>query len=80
MTSNEATPRPTGANQPGPYVSFAPWPSFRDDEIEAVSAVNPYAVDVSTGVEIYHGKKDHALMDLFIRTVRSLNGGSGRHE
>jgi len=37
---------------------------------EAVRKVNPYAVDIASGVESSPGKKDHALMEGFINAAR----------
>jgi phosphoribosylanthranilate isomerase len=37
---------------------------------EAVRQVRPYAVDVSSGVEVAHGIKDPAKMEAFVRAVQ----------
>ncbi|MDI6784057.1 MAG: phosphoribosylanthranilate isomerase [bacterium] len=39
---------------------------------EAIKAVNPYAVDVNTGVESAPGKKDHEKMKGFVEAVRKF--------
>ncbi|MEW6439703.1 MAG: phosphoribosylanthranilate isomerase [bacterium] len=45
---------------------------------QAIEAVSPYAVDVSSGVEIEPGRKDPALMAAFVREVRDARRPSGR--
>lgn len=40
---------------------------------EAVAAVRPYAVDVSSGVEAEPGRKDHAKLRAFIRAVQEAD-------
>jgi len=39
---------------------------------EAIRQVQPFAVDVSSGVESAPGKKDHAKVTEFIRQVRNI--------
>ena len=40
---------------------------------DAIREVRPYAVDVSTGVERFPGKKDHHKIEEFIRNVRQCD-------
>lgn len=40
---------------------------------EAVRALRPFAVDVSSGIEVAPGVKDHAVMDEFVAAVRAAD-------
>ncbi len=44
-----------------------------DNVAAALEAVRPYAVDVSTGVEVSPGKKDRGLMRAFAQVVREFD-------
>ncbi|HZT42723.1 MAG TPA: phosphoribosylanthranilate isomerase [Chthonomonadaceae bacterium] len=44
-----------------------------DNVADAIAAVRPYAVDVSSGVEDRPGHKDHARLQAFCRAVRTVD-------
>lgn len=43
-----------------------------DNVIEAIQAVEPWGVDVSSGVEARKGKKDHERVRAFVKAVKKL--------
>ena len=44
-----------------------------DNVGDAIRALNPYAVDVSSGVEKQKGRKDHQLIKTFMKKVHQVN-------
>ena len=45
-----------------------------DNVIEAITTVRPYSLDVSSGVEISPGRKDHVKLEQFGQRVREADG------
>lgn len=43
-----------------------------ENVIRRIEIVKPYAVDVSSGIEEYPGKKDHKKMEEFVRNVKTF--------
>jgi len=43
----------------------------KDNVVEAIKTVNPYAIDVSSSLEAYGGKKDLKKVDEFLKVIRS---------
>lgn len=50
----------------------------KENVINFIKIVSPYAVDVSSGIEEYPGKKNKKKMETFVRNVRSLNATSSK--
>jgi phosphoribosylanthranilate isomerase len=47
-----------------------------DNVREAIRIAQPYAVDVSSGVELKPGVKDHEKMRAFLKTAKGINNGT----
>lgn len=44
-----------------------------DNVVEAIKAVTPYGVDISSSIEIRPGRKNHALMSKVVRLIKDLD-------
>ena len=51
-----------------------------DNVAEAIGVLNPYAVDVSSGVEQAPGVKDHRLIERFVAAVRAADAPVASHD
>lgn len=75
----EGEPGGTGLSFPHEWLADAPGPYLLaggltpENVAQAVAALDPLAVDVSSGVEAAPGKKDHNLVRLFIENARKGN-------
>ena len=49
-----------------------------DNILDAIDSVNPAAIDVNSGVELSHGKKDHQKINLLFENLKNTNT-SGFH-
>ncbi len=45
--------------------------------VSAISKINPFAVDVNSGIEERPGKKDHLLMKELMENIRNAENGKG---
>ncbi len=45
--------------------------------VSAISKVNPFAVDVNSGIEERPGKKDHSLMEELMENIKNAEDGKG---
>jgi len=71
--TGHVTDRPMAATIAAKYPIMLAGSLTPDNVADAILAVNPWGVDVSSGVEVEKGRKDHEKVTQFVNNVRSVS-------